>query len=175
MDINKNKIIKNFFGITKMNTQDKEIEMLKKHQRPEFNGPGIWYCIHTKASKVKNYNDMLDAIKDIRMYIEGFKCENCRGHATEYEKSHPLKNCLECKHQSHKGGLEMCLFKWTVDFHNAVNARLNKPVIGYEMAYEFYSDKMYIPCDTGCGSEKETKTQVYFTKSVEKPRFKGYS
>lgn len=149
-----------------MNTEQ-EITHLKRHQKPEFNGPGIWYCIHTKAARIKNYNDMLDCIKDIKMYIETFKCATCHNHATEYERLHPLNHCLDCKHNTHKGGLEMCLFKWTVDFHNAVNSRLKKPVIGYETAYEFYADKMFLPCTDDCGSEEKTNVkQIYFTKSA---------
>jgi len=149
-----------------------DIDLLKKNLNIVYNGPGIWYCIHSKAAYVKNYNNMLDTIKDIKFYIKTLKCENCKQHAIEYEKIHPLNDCLQCKHQNHKGGIEMCLFKWTCDFHNAVNSRINKPIIGYELAYDFYSDKLYIPCDNGCDKDiiqenvKPNNSQVYFTKSI---------
>ena len=47
----------------------------------------------------------------------------------------------------------MCLFKWTVDFHNFVNVRLNKPQISCELAYQYYNDESYETCASDCGEK----------------------
>lgn len=133
---------------------DTELQSLKRLEDPKYFGSGVWFCIHTVAAQVKTYNDLVQAIKHIEGIIDNLKCGKCRHHAHEYLRKHPLKQCLDCKHTAHKGGIARCLFHWTVDFHNTVNAFLGKPIIGYDLAYTFYSEPTFEVCNTDCGSDK---------------------
>lgn len=136
-----------------MSEKEKELEELRKLSDPAYSGPGIWHCMHTKASRVNNYNDMVDSIKTIELIIDSLKCSKCKHHATEYNTNHPVRNCLDCKHTNHKGGLERCVFDWTVQFHNAVNHRLGKVIISPDVAWSFYSDSGFEVCNTDCGHD----------------------
>jgi len=73
-------------------------------------GPGCWYSIHLAAAKGKYI--VLDEL--IKMYAQSFVCVECRLHIRKYIKNNPLP----------QNASNVELFKWTVDFHNAVNTRL---------------------------------------------------
>lgn len=125
---------------------------------PTVIGPGTWYVLHTMAANVSSLNDLHEAIKSFSVLIDNFKCMNCRGHAQKYKSEHNLVGVIHCKHKDHVGGIEMCLFKWSVDFHNFVNARLNKPIVNYLDAYPYYKDSQYDVCESDCGHHDDTAT-----------------
>jgi hypothetical protein len=45
------------------------------------------------------------------------------------------------------------MFKWSFNFHNAVNQRLNKPIMDWSTAYNLYSKAVVTYCTKTCGSD----------------------
>jgi hypothetical protein len=62
------------------------------------------------------------------MYPFVLPCGTCGRHFAEVLKESPLPET---------GDIEV-LFKWSVDVHNMVNKKLEKPVVSYEEAKEFW-------------------------------------
>ena len=62
-------------------------------------------------------------------------CKTCQIHASAYIES--LSDYDLDKIVSGRDNL----FKFYVDFHNAVNTRLGKPIWTYQQALNYYSDK----------------------------------
>lgn len=84
---------------------------------PEDTGKGVWFTIHMLAYQRKPY--FPDYIRDL---VDNFFCQNCQLHFQNYLFSHPVpRNPL-------------AWFRWSVDFHNAVNIRLAKPTISFQNA-----------------------------------------
>ena len=46
--------------------------------------------------------------------------------------------------------LDLGLFIWAWKFHNAVNSRINKPIMGWDTAYNLYSEKESLVCSKNC-------------------------
>lgn len=92
-------------------------------------GPPIWKCIHYVALGYPNeptddikisYIIFLTALKDV------IPCKICSTHYEEYLNKFPLDdNVMSSK---------TTLFNWTVDLHNDVNIRSNKPTFDYDTA-----------------------------------------
>lgn len=90
-------------------------------------GEHLWAFIHTVTiiDFENNEPHVQRALASLRAVPAVIPCCLCR---TEYEKEiNNLKINLN---------EPMCLFRWSVDFHNQVNARLNKPQVTYEEALE---------------------------------------
>lgn len=111
---------------------------------PNFWGPALWTSMHnitfyypedpTEDQKMQ-YRDFFTSIK----YV--LPCETCREHYEKnIEKNFPLNAALKNRDT---------LSRWLVDLHNAVNRRLNKPVIPYEAVKEKYDaiNKKCTSCD----------------------------
>jgi hypothetical protein len=89
-------------------------------------GPYLWGFIHTitiidyerNDTYNKNIRDVLRELKDC------FPCPTCKDKYIDYLSK--LDNLDLSK--------PMVLFRWSVDLHNAVNIKLNKPQWTYEMA-----------------------------------------
>jgi hypothetical protein len=96
--------------------------------KPEKWGPLFWGALHVAAlgcSNSDNLSNFVDAYKTM------IPCASCRKHFEEALLATPVpqvSNPLE-------------LFAWTVDIHNIVNARINKPVITYDEAYEIWTSE----------------------------------
>lgn len=92
-------------------------EELEKRKREEWvvKGPLLWRELHARPDA---YAEDEEAE---RKWWEGFlrrvPCGQCRQHAIQYERDHPMAT------ESAEG-----LRKWGRKFHDAVNARLNKPL-----------------------------------------------
>jgi hypothetical protein len=72
--------------------------------------------------------------------LEGLPCPECRGHAARYLLAHPP--CLEgCE------GYQL----WAFDFHNAVSARVGRPVLSWEEYRRLYAqERALADCGVGC-------------------------
>lgn len=101
---------------------------------PKMWGPKYWYTFHMAAA-----NYPIDASPITAKRMKGFimaipyilPCETCRIHASAYiEKQIDVLDDIV-------SGRER-LFKFFVDMHNMVNARLNKPILSYEDAFKLY-------------------------------------
>lgn len=89
---------------------------------PKIIGPGIWVTIHLLAyKKDKIFPDYM------RFLSESFPCTVCRDHIRKYISAYPVPT----------GDNEF--FKWSWQFHNEVNIRLNKPYTSLNTALSLWN------------------------------------
>ena len=112
---------------------------------PAYIGPGYWVSWHIKSLKSDTLNKKRETARSIAIDISGFPCLKCKQHSISYVKEHPLLKSVESKDP-------LSMFNWTVDFHNAVNERLDKKLMNAEEANMLYSGKLNI-CLEGCDEE----------------------
>lgn len=109
-------------------------KLLPASLAPSYFGPSYWFVLHTTAKHYpKNPSPIvIERMKNFILAIPyTLPCETCQVHAIQY-----ISNCAQqldkiCSTQE-------TLFKFFVDFHNAVNKRLNKPFYSYEEASKLY-------------------------------------
>jgi len=126
-----------------------------QNTNPTYVGPGTWNVIHTLAFKAKTKEQQRDFITTLKIIIDYFPCEKCRGHAQEYLKNHPIAD-----YQHDRLGM----FIWTWKFHNAVNFRTSKNQMSWELAHHLYSDL--------CGPDDEATCSKECSKSDSPPKMK---
>lgn len=117
---------------------------------PKYIGPGTWNVIHRRAFKARNHDQQLAFIEAMKDICYGFPCTICRGHCTEYIQNHPLEEYLDVTVDVNGGRLPLGMFVWSWKFHNAVNARLKKPIMSWDTAYNLYSDTGSLVCGKSC-------------------------
>ena len=84
-------------------------------------GPVTWLFLHVLVEKVidNDYHSCKnDIIKIISSVINILPCPFCRQWAIDYTKSHPLNSCAT----------KIQLKQYIYQLHNAVNAKLSKPL-----------------------------------------------
>lgn len=106
---------------------------------------GVWAQWHTLTVNATE-NDHKWLIPYIKASVATLRCKQCREHATAYLKRNSPEEAYRTR--GYDG-----LFKWTVDFHNFVNHRLNYPQYTYEDAYNYWKEK----CDNCETKLSETK------------------
>lgn len=104
---------------------------------PSVWGPYFWKTIHTGAFglDVHSVHDVHGAGTKFRQFIqgigEGIPCLECETHFEKFQQTNPLP--------SQSGGFSDPTFlKWTIQAHNAVRARNNKPVSAIDMVVKAY-------------------------------------
>lgn len=97
---------------------------------PATFGPGMWTTIHLLAFNATSKNDQLQFIKTMKIIINNIPCHTCRGHAIEYINTHKMEDYLKD---------EYGMFLYTWKFHNAVNKRLGKDIMSYDMAFHRFN------------------------------------
>ena len=106
-------------------------------QNPEIWGPHLWASIHTLALRADDTNE------DFRPFLESLKnllpCTKCKLDFLAYIETKGLPNI----------GFS---FEWTVLFHNAVNIKLNKSTLTYELARSQWSTSS---CSYTCSTQKK--------------------
>lgn len=117
---------------------------------PEYIGPGYWAAWHIKSLQADGKEKKSEVARNIAIDIAYFPCMKCRTHAKEYVKSKPLMPAVRSLDK-------LSLFKWTVDFHNAVNLRLGKPMINWQQAEKMWSGEGV--CLEDCGMDEEIKEE----------------
>ena len=88
---------------------------------PAVWGPLFWHTIHIVALGYPNspsYAHKRAAKEFYESLVLLIPCEVCREHYTKNLATHPISPHLDRRDD---------LFKWTVNFHNVVNAALGKP------------------------------------------------
>ena len=100
---------------------------------PTVWGPSGWAFIHYVALGYPNNPSMKDN-NDYKNYYYNLAhvipCEKCKEHYKETIIDNPPKTQNKDE-----------LFKWTVDIHNIVNKRLNKPTLTYTDALHIWKNK----------------------------------
>ncbi len=126
---------------------------------PDYIGPGVWYMIHKKAKDAGLSPVPYQAKKEFKQMMEElsrtFPCLKCRTHIGEYLAGNPMEPFWTIKHEA--TGIDVGLFKWSVIFHDTVNARLmhwghnDKKQMGFEAAFELYYGEDSATCNSDCG------------------------
>ena len=121
----------------------------KNNTNPKYIGPGTWNVIHTLA-----YNATTKELKEAFMthmtiICNQFPCETCREHCKKYLKENPMSEYLNVVTEGKKLGL----FTWTWQFHNAVNYRIGKPILSWDMALHIYDQYKNEKSDGVCSQE----------------------
>ena len=113
----------------------------------QYYGPGYWSAMHIDSFNAKTYEEKITCANTIARLISKFPCLKCRRHATEYASHHPFVHTFSDPDP-------LSLFKWTVNFHNAVNKRLDKPIIPIKDAVKKWGDES-ICIETSCIEEDD--------------------
>lgn len=132
-----------------------------KEVDPKVFGPGTWNVIHRLAiaSEDESASGIPEACDDygkvIYRIFYGLPCAKCRRHSLKYLEKHPIPTNNNKK-----------VFMWSVEFHNAVNKRLKKPLMSEAEARPIYEkidllltskDAPHLSCRIeggGCEDEK---------------------
>jgi hypothetical protein len=122
----------------------------KDHTDPKYIGPGTWNVLHKRAFKARTHEQQLEFIEFMKDICYGFPCFVCKGHCTEHIKNHPMEEYLDVLVDINGERIPLGLFIWTWKFHNAVNARINKPIMSWETAYNLYSESEPLVCSKNC-------------------------
>lgn len=122
----------------------------KDHTDPKYIGPGKWHDIHQVAWEAQNKIGKEHFVSFMNNLCEKFPCSTCRSHCKEYMQNHPMKNYEDVLVEVGNDRLSLGLFVWAWKFHNAVNARLNKPQMSWDTCYNMYSGKPGLVCSKAC-------------------------
>lgn len=104
-------------------------------QDPKVWGPKFWFSLHV-GSLAYPVSPSPTYVTRMKWFIMGLPvmlaCDTCKDHATAYimSRNHEMDKITSCRDE---------VFKFFVDFHNAVNERLGKPFMSYETARTLYS------------------------------------
>lgn len=135
----------------------------KDYTDPKYTGPGTWNVIHRTAFNAQTHDQQLEFIKLMKLICNGFPCKICKGHCTEYIATHPMEEYLDVVIEIEGKKLPLGLFIWSWKFHNAVNARLSKPIMTWDTAYNLFSDTENLVCSKHCMEAEasvKTNTQI---------------
>ena len=113
---------------------------------PKYIGPGVWYNIHLKSYEATDAKRIEEFIDEMYLLAQKFPCKKCRTHINAYIESHPFD---DLRYLKNKEGRPIGMFKWGWLFHNAVNTRLNKPLVDWETAWEMYDLEIEV-CSKNC-------------------------
>lgn len=102
---------------------------------PNVFGPPMWRRIHSTARAAIIPSKKADFPRFLRDTINSIPCPNCHKHAKQYVSEHPLDSYMNMVDEK---GNEIGLFKYTWEFHNAVNVRLRKAFMSWENALRLY-------------------------------------
>lgn len=120
----------------------------KKLSNSEYVGPGIWFVIHVMAYYARDMFSKLNFIQLISTICENHKCSECKNHCLEYMKLNPINEWFNwtSEDEGDEGDRDLGIFRWSWIFHNAVNTRLNKPLLSWKEALEIYGNKEFGVC-----------------------------
>ena len=134
----------------------------RDHTDPKYVGPGTWNVIHRQAYKAQTEEEEVRFKLSMEDICHGFPCTVCRGHCTEYIQNHPIADwfgkTVEVDDKGTKVVKRLGVFIWSCMFHNAVNARIHKPVMNWETCYGIYSSDSCSQVCHGIDFESENQT-----------------
>lgn len=118
--------------------QGNNVNHSKDATDPKYIGPGTWNVIHRLASKAVTKTKQDEFISTMTEICNGFPCHICRGHCQEYMRNHPIQDYISKTIDIDGSSQNLGLFIWTWEFHNAVNSRLQKPIMDWDTAKRMY-------------------------------------
>jgi hypothetical protein len=113
----------------KMSYQSSEYDKIPKHKLKS------WNTIHIKARNANTPEKKQEFIRYINYLATHFPCPQCVNHIKEYLVQHPIESYLNVKDGN---GKDIGLFKWSWEFHNAVNRRLGKAEMTWDKLLKIY-------------------------------------
>jgi hypothetical protein len=122
----------------------------KDYTDPKYIGPGTWDVIHRVAFKARTHDEQLKFIELMKTICYGFHCTICKDHCTEYIKNHPMEEYLDILVEINSEKIGLGLFVWSWKFHNSVNARIGKPIMNWDTAYNIYGESGALICSKNC-------------------------
>jgi hypothetical protein len=126
------------------------LTQFKNNTDPNYMGPGTWDLLHRLAFKAKTSKLEKEFIDTMKEACYGFNCLQCREHCTDYIKNNPLEEYTDSFIIIDNKKMKLGLFIWTWKFHNSVNARLGKPIMSWDTAYNLYSGSENLVCTKTC-------------------------
>jgi len=117
----------------------------EKISNPDYIGPGLWYIIHTLASKSNDDESKHNFVNFMKLIRDSFRCTKCKFHLTQFmelNKFEPYWHIVE-------NGQQVGMFKWSWKAHNAVNIRNGKNFMEWDIAYNLYYVNQGV-CSTKC-------------------------
>ena len=112
----------------------------------KYLGPGYWASWHIKSIYADTESKKGEVARNIALDIKNFPCLKCQTHAKYYVSKNPLIKAVKNKDP-------LSMLKWTVDFHNEVNLRLNKKIFTYDDALQKWNGSQF--CTEDCHDEEE--------------------
>lgn len=137
---------------------------------PVSAGPGEWFTLHTLGAYSDTFERKIFFCDFVNYFVRNILCEKCRGHATTYVETHPITDAKYWNYVDNRGR-QLGMFRWTFDFHNTVNQRLNKKIFSWEDAIAIFVEKNFLEkqyeramaeggeiqaCSAGCEEKGET-------------------
>lgn len=133
-------------------------DKFKDSTDPKYIGPGTWNVIHRIGKKAITHVKQLEFINMMKDICDDFPCPVCQNHCKEYIKNHPMEDYLDVTINIDGKNLALGMLIWSWKFHNAVNARLNKPIMSWETAYNLYTDTESTVCNKNCAEADDSAT-----------------
>jgi len=112
---------------------------------------GMWHVMHMLAAKAITDESMRSFKFLIKCYCDSFPCLQCRKHLVDYVSKNPLSKYVSNVNES---GRPIGMATWSWAFHNAVNTRLGKPYMDWDIFERMWlKDDFDVPeCTKSCGS-----------------------
>ena len=127
--------------------------MGKEHLDPKILGPGYWHRLHVSAYEANSPEKTVGFIRELKSTLSIFPCNTCRQHALGYLSEHPPENDINIHDER---GRMIGMFRWMWMFHNWVNSRLQKPLLGWETAISLYNDGECSECGSPRSDPEES-------------------
>ena len=126
-------------NMVKSNNITKDVH--KDNSNPKYIGPGTWNVIHTLAINAKTKKEQLIFITQMKIICEQFPCDKCSNHCKEYIKNHPMEEYVGTTllPNSSESDTQLGMFIWSWKFHNAVNYRIGKNIMSWDVAHNLYA------------------------------------
>ena len=119
---------------------------------PDVDARGIWILIHRMAILSTTDDKKAQFINYMTFLSKEFPCEKCRVHIKQFIIENPFYLYMDV---TINGGTDIGMFKWSYNFHNAVNSRLRKKLVDFNDAYNLYTGDVINVCSSKCDEEKK--------------------
>lgn len=131
---------------------------------PSRVGPGAWFLMHVMAANAETREDKEFAIKQIRLLCNFFGCGKCREHCKKYITDYPPEDAID---------VENGLFRWSVDFRNAVQRQLGRNnIYDYGIMLTIFTKPPPDVCIGDCDKQKKGNRDII---EVELPEDQFYA
>ena len=109
----------------------------------------LWMLIHSNADLVDKGKMTPEEFANSFVHLVNDKqlpCATCRADTANHISKNPIRNTPESPYR---------YLRWTFDFHNSVNIKLNKEQFPWDRCLAMYaSNNEIVPCSFGCNSNK---------------------